>query len=175
MKVLLGLSGSVATIKAQQLLQLLSEEHEVKVVATQHALHFLDPSMQVLTDKDEWTWKSRNDPVLHIQLRDWADVMILAPLSANTLAKLANGLCDNLLTCICRAWHPKKRLILAPAMNTAMWEHPLTARHLETVKSLGYEIIDPISKTLACGDIGVGAMAEPKDIAAHLTKPDSLS
>ena len=83
---------------------------------------------------------------------------MIAPLSANTLAKLANGLCDNLLTCVCRAWKDKP-LLVCPAMNTAMWEHPITARQLNDLTSFGYHIVQPIEKRLACGDVGMGAMA----------------
>lgn len=84
---------------------------------------------QVLRDDDEWScWNKREDPVLHIELRKWADVFLVAPLSANTLAKMANGLCDNLLTCVARAWDFKRPLLVAPAMNTLMWESPFTAK-----------------------------------------------
>lgn len=85
--------------------------------------------LQVLKDEDEWScWSKREDPVLHIDLRKWADVLLVAPLSANTLAKLANGLCDNLLTCVARAWDFSRPLLVAPAMNTLMWESPFTAK-----------------------------------------------
>jgi len=86
--------------------------------------------------------------------------MIIAPLDANTLAKIANGLCDNLLTCTIRAWDVKKPLLFCPAMNTFMWEHPITSEHISRLVSMGYTQVPPIRKTLACGDTGVGAMAE---------------
>ena len=106
------------------------------------------------------------DPVLHIELRKWADVMLVAPLSANTLAKLANGVSDNLLTCVARAWDLSlKPFVVCPAMNTMMWDHPLTGRHIRAVTGsppdgLGFRIIAPVEKLLACGDLGMGAMAE---------------
>jgi phosphopantothenoylcysteine decarboxylase len=82
------------------------------------------------------------------------------------MLEMANGLCDNLLTCILRAWNSSKMVVVAPAMNTAMYEHPLTNLHLDFLKGLGYFIvIDPIVKKLACGDLGIGAMAETKTIA----------
>ncbi|XP_074956005.1 phosphopantothenoylcysteine decarboxylase isoform X2 [Phalacrocorax aristotelis] len=105
-------------------------------------------------------WKGRSDPVLHIELRRWADLMLVAPLDANTLAKLANGICDNLLTCVIRAWDMRKPLLFCPAMNTAMWEHPITARQVEQLKSFGYKEIPCVVKKLVCGDEGRGAMAE---------------
>lgn len=125
---------------------------------------------------DEWKeWNHIGDPVLHINLREWSDVALVAPLTAHTLAKLANGFCDDLLTSCLRAWdfgHDKKRpgkpIVLAPAMNTAMWEHPLTRKQLNAVLQFwkdddnfpnGIRIVEPQEKTLACGEIGVGALA----------------
>ncbi|CAM9920252.1 unnamed protein product [Ascophyllum nodosum] len=163
---------------------MLREFAQVKVVVTEASKHFidrsriynpqayaaytaLDPPTAVLDDAQEWgAWDAVGDPVLHIQLRDWADVMLVAPLSANTLGKLANGLCDNLLTCIARAWdfQNKKPFVVAPAMNTHMWQHPMTDRHLSILKELGVVVIPPASKLLACGDRGVGALAAVDDI-----------
>ncbi|KAI8813558.1 Phosphopantothenoylcysteine decarboxylase [Cladochytrium replicatum] len=167
-RLLVGATGSVASIKLTLLVEKIKKSIpnvEVKVIATQHALHFFDRSAvdaEVLVDSDEWkTWKSRDDPVLHIELRKWADAIVIAPLDANTMAKLAGGHSDNLLTCVLRAWDPTKPVIVCPAMNTFMWTHPFTERHLDTLKGfLGYSVINPISKKLACGDTGVGAMAE---------------
>src|SRR5207302_2037596 len=95
----------------------------------------------VILDEDEWPGSKRgqhyrrDDPVLHIELRRWADVLLIAPLDANTLAKLANGLADNCLTCVWRAWDLARPVLLAPAMNTLMWEHRLTTRHLRQLAS----------------------------------------
>ena len=204
---LLGLSGSVAAIKAPELVAALLQFAEVRVVLTAAAEHFaLDllssggeaeadsdaadaaarappPAsadegaaagsvvcggrVRLYRDADEWgSWRGRGDPVLHIELRKWADVLLIAPLSANTLAKLAAGLCDNLLTCIARAWESSRPVVLAPAMNTAMWEHRLTASHMAELTSAGACVVPPVAKRLACGDTGVGAMAEVHDIAA---------
>lgn len=109
------------------------------------------------------------DPILHIDLRNWADLMLIAPLSAHTLAKIANGLCDDTLSCVVRAWSFEKPLILAPAMNTAMWDHPLTKRQLDEVQSFGRKdssvhIVAPQVKLLACGELGNGALAEVDEI-----------
>ncbi|KAJ3098499.1 Histone-arginine methyltransferase carm1 [Phlyctochytrium planicorne] len=159
----------VASIKIPPLvkqLQAALPAVSIKVVATTHALHFFDPKeledVDVLTDVEEWEmWQKRGDPVLHIDLRSWADLMVIAPLDANTLAKLAGGICDNLLTCIMRAWDVQKPVLVCPAMNTHMWNHPFTRKHLDIVeKELGYHTEDPVSKVLMCGDTGVGAMAE---------------
>jgi len=198
-KILLGVTGSVAAIKTPELVAALSKTgHEMKVVASQPALYFFDrqqlPQCVLHTDEDEWPkhnrgyhWQ-RTDPVLHIELRRWAEMLLIAPLDANTLAKLAAGLCDNCLTCVWRAWDLARPVMLAPAMNTLMWEHPQTIRHLqalaqafglqprndldadETVKWINEQqhrslrMIGPIEKALACGDVGQGAMAEVNTI-----------
>jgi phosphopantothenoylcysteine decarboxylase len=201
--VLLGVTGSVAAVRTPALFSALSRAgHAVRVVATDASLYFFDPADvggAVTLDADEWPGRDagrryqRDDLVLHIELRRWADLLLVAPLDANTLAKLANGLADNCLTCVWRAWDPARRVVLAPAMNTLMWEHPLTGRHLrqiaETVAAEAVPKLDdwdaliewinanasrlhvvaPISKRLACGDEGLGAMAEVDEIVGAVT------
>jgi phosphopantothenoylcysteine decarboxylase len=184
--VLLGVTGSVAAIYTRELHDDLRQAgHVVKIVATDAAHYFFDAgTMDVIVDRDEWPGEryQRGDPVLHIELRRWADVLLIAPLDANTLAKLALGLADNCLTCVYRAWQRPRPIVLAPAMNTLMWEHPATVRHLRQVaedqglpdapvgldldgvvdwinKAGLVRIVPPVSKRLACDDIGVGAMA----------------
>ncbi|KAH7285981.1 hypothetical protein KP509_33G054000 [Ceratopteris richardii] len=173
-RILLAASGSVAAIKFGVLADSLSDWAEVRAVATKSALHFIDrqslpPSVKFYVDDDEWSsWGKIGDDVLHIELRKWADVMVIAPLSANTLSKIAGGLCDSLLTCIIRAWDYSKPIFVAPAMNTFMWENRFTQKHLESIKDLGILVISPIPKKLACGDSGNGAMAEPSVIDSTL-------
>ncbi|KNE90015.1 hypothetical protein PSTG_16533 [Puccinia striiformis f. sp. tritici PST-78] len=197
--VLIGSSGSVAAIKLPLIVKELSqyERLEVQVVTTRAALHFFQPSqlvnaegkpVKVWTDDQEWkSWSKISDPIVHIELRRWADVIVVCPCSANTLAKISNGLCDNLLvgiwmriyrfidsdaflklskTSLIRATNPKDTpVIIFPSMNTLMYDHPLTRKQLKTVvEEIGMEVNGPISKTLACGDIGLGAMTEWKDI-----------
>ena len=166
-------TGSVASLKIPALITRLFEEVSdlsIKVVATQHALHFFEKadipeSVHLLTEEDEWSsWKKKGDPVLHIELRRWAHVLLVAPCDANTIAKMANGICDNLLTCVVRAWDMNKPLVFCPAMNTAMWEHPLTMVQLDKLRGFGYKQLGPISKLLACGDKGIGAMSEVENI-----------
>ncbi|XP_062062431.1 phosphopantothenoylcysteine decarboxylase isoform X3 [Lepus europaeus] len=141
---------------------------EVAVVTTERAKHFYSPqdvAATLYSDADEWEmWKQRCDPVLHIDLRRWADLMLVAPLDANTLGKVASGICDNLLTCVIRAWDRSKPLLFCPAMNTAMWEHPVTAQQVDQLKAFGYIEIPCVAKKLVCGDQGLGAMAEVETI-----------
>ncbi|KAK7027378.1 hypothetical protein SK128_016536 [Halocaridina rubra] len=129
------------------------------------ALRSLYPDLNFIFDEDEWSaWQGRGDSVLHIQLRNWAQVLVLAPLDANTMAKMAQGICDNLLTCIVRAWNVSLPLIFCPAMNTQMYKHPLTMRHTAMLKEFGYIEVCVVSKKLACGDTGIGGMAEVSTI-----------
>lgn len=178
--VLLCLTGSVATVRCANVYDaLLSHANiaNVVIILTPSATRFppsppLPTTATTLTDESEWaSWTILGDAVLHIDLRSWADAIVIAPLSANSLAKLAGGLCDNLVTCVARAWSiGKKPFIVAPAMNTAMWEHPLTAEHLAKVSTFGVDVVQPVEKTLACGDVGMGAMASPADIAARVSE-----
>jgi phosphopantothenoylcysteine decarboxylase len=199
-RILLGVTGSVAAVRTPALVQaLVAAGNEVRVVATNSAEYFFDVAelrQGILTrDADEWPGAryERDQPVRHIELRRWADRLVIAPLDANTLAKLAVGLADNCLTCVWRAWDPARPVLLAPAMNTLMWQHPLTRRHLRQLAidiadrepppnldeddlvewinthSKRLQIVGPITKRLACGDVGPGAMAEVKEIVAAVT------
>ncbi|XP_060803316.1 phosphopantothenoylcysteine decarboxylase isoform X1 [Amyelois transitella] len=181
-KILIGATGSVAAIKIPVLSKLLIDSKEqgfdfelqVRIIMTENAKHFfelseLPPLVDVYDDASEWnSWKGRGDPVLHIELGKWADLMVIAPLDANTLAKMAQGICDNLLTCTTRAWDLSKPLLFCPAMNTRMWEHPITSKQITTLKEWGHIEIPPIEKTLMCGDKGVGAMAEVTTIVDRI-------
>lgn len=198
--VLLGATGSVAAVRIPALFDALTAAgHVVKVVATNAATYFFDPTeiranRSLILDEDEWPGRTigehyaRGDSVMHIELRKWADIFAIAPLDANTLAKLAVGLCDNCLTCVWRAWDTARPVVLAPAMNTLMWQNAFTRRHLRSLaadagaghipahlsddaliqqindRSPTLRIVGPITKALACGDTGIGAMAEVADV-----------
>lgn len=175
--VLLGVTASVATIKLPLLVQQLRTADpsvNIKVISTERAKHFFEPNnlpsdVTLLTDADEWSaWQKRGDPVVHIDLGKWADLMVIAPLDANSLAKIAHGLCDNLLLCTVRAWDFSKPLLFCPAMNTRMYDHPLTGQQIGILKSWGYIEVPCISKTLICGDTGNGAMAEVGTIVEYV-------
>lgn len=164
-RILWGLTGSVATIRADVIARELTQIGQVRTIVTQRAKHFLPTlpdSIDVYDDAREWSaWAQLGDPVVHIELRKWADVLLIAPASADCLAKLACGICDNLLLSVARAWEYDKPILIAPAMNTRMWEHPTTPLQLATLRSWGARIIDPVEKTLACADTGMGALATP--------------
>uniref|UniRef100_A0A8C1BKX4 Phosphopantothenoylcysteine decarboxylase n=2 Tax=Cyprinus carpio TaxID=7962 RepID=A0A8C1BKX4_CYPCA len=145
--VLVGLTGSVAALKAPLLAKQLLEIPvvEVRVVTTDHATHFYDISevpVRVYTDKDEWEMWTK------------PDLLVIGPLDANTLGKIASGICNNLLTCVVRTWDPSRPLLFCPAMNTTMWQHPITAQQVATLKLLTEDnLILGVFK-------GKGAMAE---------------
>ncbi|KAI0152859.1 flavoprotein [Xylariaceae sp. FL1272] len=232
---LLACSGSVATIKLPNMIHALSkypsDRLSIRVVLTPSASRFLagqspeQPTVSALSDMpnvdavyvdaDEWKapWL-RGAGILHIELRRWADVLVIAPLSANTMAKIVGGFSDSLLTSVVRAWDPwgeldagavnkrakKRRIIVAPAMNTAMWRHPVTGKQLRILEeewgvqksqtgtdgeshsqSTGeegdgwFEVLRPQSKALACGDVGSGAMIEWTEIASVIEERLGLS
>ena len=172
MNVLHGLTGSVATSlypKINETYNTIRRESKKYLyhlyVSTKNSKSFADLSgANMRTDVDEWEYYRQYKSVLHINLVKWADVFVIAPLSANTLAKIANGICDNLLTCVARAWDFQKPFIVAPAMNTKMWTHPITEEHVKKLRSWGITVLEPIEKTLYCGDTGIGAMANIDDI-----------
>lgn len=217
--VLLGATGSVASVRIPALHDaLVGAGHAVKVVATDAATYFFDAASIgrrdstlrerdraiVILDEDEWPGRGegsryqRGDEVLHIELRKWADVFAIAPLDANTLAKLAVGLCDNCLTCVWRAWDQTRPIVLAPAMNTLMWQHPFTRKHLKAIaadfgaghipghldetqlvaqindRSRTLAIVPPVAKQLACGDFGTGGLAEIAEIVAAVDRALAL-
>lgn len=183
--ILLGLTGSVATVLAKKMITTLKLiDPQVEVILTEKALAFTSiqdirdaGATAIYSETDEWTWKhgdikrwKKDDPILHIDLRERADEMVIAPLTANTMAKIANGICDNLLTSVVRAWDSSKKLTLAPAMNTNMWEHPITKKHVDELIGLGYTIVNPQKKMLACGVEGMGAMANITEIVYEMSK-----
>ncbi|KAM3072951.1 hypothetical protein ACMFMF_007275 [Clarireedia jacksonii] len=220
---LLAASGSVATIKIPNVLSALSRfpNLSICVILTESARQFLQGQsaeqpyvdtlyrqanvLGIFLDDEEWIhpWK-RGQGILHIELRRWAHVLVIAPLSANTLAKITGGFSDNLLTSVVRAWDTtgelelveqnsevanigarsgrKKRIIVAPAMNTAMWRHPITKRQIAVLEDdwgvVGdekegdgwFEVLRPQEKELACGDVGDGAMKDWKEIVKVIEK-----
>lgn len=171
-KILLGVCGSIAAYKSAYLVRsLVKEGADVKVIMTDAACSFVDPltfstlsKNPVLTSfsTDEQTWNS------HVELGLWADVFVIAPASANTLAKLASGMCDNLLSATYLS--ARCSVILAPAMDLDMWKHPATQYNLNALRRFGNEIISVNFGELASGLVGEGRMAEPEEIVDYMKK-----
>ena len=168
-KILLGISGSIAAYKAAILVRLLIKAGaEVKIVMTPVAKGFVSPlTLTTLSKNTVLADLSNNDSWSnHVMLGRWADVMVIAPLSCNSLAKMAHGLCDNLLTAVyLSATCP---VLVAPAMDEDMWNHPATKNNLQIIQSFGNEIIPVESGELASGLFGEGRMAEPETIVKKL-------
>ena len=170
-KILLGVTGSIAAYKSAQLCRLLKKEGaEVKVVMTTSASLFITPltlstlsNQEVLMDMitKEFNWNN------HVSLGLWADLMVIAPASANTIAKCANGLCDNLLNAIYLS--ARCPVMMAPAMDHDMYLHSSTQQNIKTLKSFGNLIIGPAVGDLASGLVGEGRMEEPEVIMEHVT------
>lgn len=171
-KLLLGVTGGIAAYKAAALARLFVKAGwQVQVVMTQHATAFITPlTFQALTGRE--TRGALFDPAHeaamgHIELARWADAILIAPASANTLAKLAHGLADDLLSTLCLA--TDKPLFVAPAMNRLMWAHPATQANVETLRARGTTVLHPDSGAQACGETGEGRLMEPQTIFDTLT------
>lgn len=165
--VVLGITGSIAAYKAAEIARLLvSWGYAVRCVMTDGAQKFLTPmTMAAITGNPVITEFWTEDEVVgigHIQLADWADVVLVAPATADCIAKIANGYADTPLLAIILA--TKAKLLLAPAMNVNMLEHPKTQENIEELKSRGVQIIDPEEGALACGWTGSGRLANPMEI-----------
>lgn len=167
--ILLAVTGSISAYKAADLTsQLTKLGHQVKVLMTPAATAFITPlTLQVLSKQAVLVEvMTEEDPkqIQHIDLGKEADLFLVAPASANTIAKLAYGFADTIVTSTALALPSEVKKFLAPAMNTKMLDHPATQNNLETLKSYGYQIIPPREALLACGDQGSGALASIETI-----------
>ncbi len=177
-KILVGVTGSVAIYKTLELIRLFVKSGAiVRVLMSEESKRFITPLMfeaisqnSVLHTETE-SWANDNN---HIHIGKWSDVFVIAPISANSINKIAHGISDNLLIQTMLAY--EKQIFIAPAANTNMILHSSTQESLKKLTSYGYEIIEPQDKLLACGDKGIGAMAEPQEIywriSAHLLRDD---
>ena len=169
MKIILGISGSIAAYKAASLTRLwVKQGVEVQVLMTESATAFIAPlTLSTLSKRPVYTevvaessWNN------HVELGLWADAMVIAPASANTLAKLANGLCDNILSAVYLS--ARCQVFVAPAMDLDMWHHPATQSNIRRLQEHGVKIIPVGHGELASGLVGDGRMAEPEDIVAFV-------
>lgn len=171
-RIVLGVTGSIAAYKAADLTsQLARKGFDVRVVMTSDAQRFITPLAfktlsrhPVVTDlyDEEEGWKP-----MHIQLADEADLLLIAPATANTIAKLALGIADDALTCVALALNPRAKFLIAPAMNGKMWLHPATQQNVATLKSRGAEFIGPEEGLLSCGYEGIGRLWPVEEVAEH--------
>lgn len=169
----LGVTGSIAAHKAIDIASLLTKEgHAVHVVLTADAQHFITPLpfktlsrhpvVTSLYDEEEG-WKPT-----HILLADEADLLLVAPATANFLAKMAHGIADDALSCIALALNANARTVVAPAMNGKMWQHPATQQNAATLRSRGVQFIGPDDGLLSCGYEGMGRLSSPEAIVKQV-------
>jgi phosphopantothenoylcysteine decarboxylase len=173
--VVLGVTGSIAAYKAIDLASLLTKQQaDVHVVLTSDALHFVTPlpfktlsRHSVVTDlyDEEEGWKPT-----HIDMADNADLLLIAPATANIIAKLAHGIADDALTCVALALRREARILIAPAMNGKMWEHAATQQNVAALKSRGVQFVGPDVGLLSCGYEGAGRLTAVEQIAQHAAK-----
>jgi phosphopantothenoylcysteine decarboxylase len=174
-KIVLGVTGSIAAHKAADLASLLTKaKHDVRVVMTTDAQHFItplpfktltrNPVVTNLYDEEEG-WQPA-----HIRLADEADLLLIAPATANVIAKLAHGIADDALSCIALALNSQAGILIAPAMNGKMWRHAATRANVKVLKSRGAEFIGPDEGMLSCGYEGVGRLWPVEKIAEHALK-----
>jgi phosphopantothenoylcysteine decarboxylase len=172
-KIVLGVTGSIAAHKAADLASLLTKAKcDVFVVMTADAQRFITPlPFKTLTRNpvvtgiydEEEGWQPA-----HIRLADEADLLLIAPATANVMAKLAHGIADDALTCIALALNTNAKILIAPAMNGKMWQHPATQENVKTLKSRGAEFIGPDEGMLSCGYEGIGRLWPVEEIAERV-------
>jgi phosphopantothenoylcysteine decarboxylase / phosphopantothenate---cysteine ligase len=170
-RILLGVSGGIAAYKSCELVRRLRDlDAQVRVVMTERATHFVSPTtFQALSGQSVRVslWDEQAEAAMgHIELARWAERILIAPASADLLARLAHGLADDLLTTLCLA--SAAPLYLAPAMNQQMWAHPAVQANIETLRQRGAHLLGPAAGEQACGDIGSGRMLEPHELREAL-------
>tara|TARA_Y100001970_G_scaffold282986_1_gene397072 strand:- start:672 stop:1871 length:1200 start_codon:yes stop_codon:yes gene_type:complete len=172
-KVLLIISGGIAAYKSLELIRLLKKRGSfVKIILTKNAKKFVTPLSVVSLSQEkvyEDLFDHKNESEMdHISLSRWADLILVAPATANTLAKLSNGIADNLATTVILA--SDKKILLVPAMNVRMWEHPSNKEIIKKLNKFGYKFIGPEIGDMACGEYGEGKMTEPNNIVNYIDK-----
>jgi phosphopantothenoylcysteine decarboxylase/phosphopantothenate--cysteine ligase len=178
LNILLGVSGGIAAYKAVDLAsKLTAAGAKINTVMTENACHLIgEASFEAVTGSAVFTklWNTPEEyKIGHIALVDWADIIVVAPATANIIGKIANGICDDLLsTILCAAWPliQSEVTFLAPAMNNNMWNNPTVQKNIMTVKEMGFQLIGPVEGRLACGTGGIGRMSEPQDIMKVIEK-----
>ena len=166
--ILIGITGSIAAYKTCELIrQFKKASANVKVVSSESGLLFIgEKTLETLSNSPVYVdMFQRHEETEHISLADWADIFVIAPITANSISKISAGIADNLLTSVACAYIGRnKPLFIAPAMNEGMWNNPFVQENIEKLKSAGVKIINPIEGDLACGYTGVGKMEDPVKI-----------
>ncbi len=178
LNILLGVTGGVAAYKAVDLAgKLTAAGARVKTVMTEAACRLVGPkSFEAVTQSAVFTtmWSTAEEyQISHIALLDWADVVVVAPATANILGKIANGICDDMLsTTLCACWPlvESGAVLLAPAMNNNMWANPAVQHNVKTLEERGFQFTGPAEGRLACGTEGIGRMSEPQEILEAIEK-----
>jgi len=171
--ILLGVTGGIAAYKVVDLASKLTAAGAVvRTVMTEGACQFVGPkSFEAVTRAPVFTslWSDADQhSSAHIALADWADLVVVAPATANILGKVAHGICDDLLSVtLCVCWDTP--MLFAPAMNSRMWANPIVQANVTTLTKLGFRMVGPATGRLACGTEGAGRMAEPSEIIAAIT------
>ena len=167
MKIVVGITGGIAAYKAPELVRLLKKAgHEVRCAATGHALEFVTrTTLETVSQNPLYCDLFASGRTEHISLKDWGEMLVVAPATANIIGKVAGGIADDALSTLLLAFSGKP-VIMAPAMNCEMWAHPAVQRNIATLKSWGIRMVGPESGELACGVNGVGRMSEPEAIVA---------
>ena len=171
MQVLYGIGGGIAAYKAPEVVRALRRAgHRVRCVVTASGSRLVaaDALAAVSGEPVATTMWPGDGGMPHIDLARWCDALLVAPATADLLARFALGLADDLLTTLFLALEPAKRVALAPAMNTVMWQKPVVQGHVATLRAGGARIIAPVPGDLACGETGIGALATPEALLAAL-------
>lgn len=171
--ILLGVSASISAYKAADLTNELTKKgYAVDVLMTRNATKFITPlTLQSLSKRPVYLdvmAESQPNLITHIELAKKADLLVIAPATANTIGKIANGIADDMVSTVAMALHPGTPKLVAPAMNTYMYQNPVNQKNLNYLKEIGYKEIEPREAMLACGDFGRGALATIEDIVAAI-------
>ena len=166
MKIIVGITGGIAAYKAPELVRLLKKAgHEVRCAATEHALEFVTRvTLETVSGNALYSDLFASGRTEHVSLKDWGDILVVAPATANIIGKVASGIADDALSTLLLAFSGKP-VVMAPAMNCEMWAHPAVQSNIATLKSWGIRMVGPEEGELACGVSGMGRMAEPEQIA----------
>ena len=179
MNIVVGITGGIAAYKAPELVRLLVKAgHTVRCAATEHALQFTTRvTLETVSGNPLYSDLFASGGTEHISLKNWGDMLVVAPATANIIGKVAAGIADDALSTLLLAFSHKP-VIMAPAMNSLMWSHPAVQRNIATLRSWGIRMVGPATGALACGTDGLGRMAEPEEIVEAVcaeTAPQRLS